>query len=80
MSELHGQATMFTMGGFRRFLSKANSGGVFLSLINEGYRFTRGSTCICWCMVSGQTGWYGWMGGLEEWVDGWTSGMGGWVD
>ena len=30
-------------------------------------------------MVSGQTGWYGWMGGLEEWVDGWTRGMGGWV-
>ena len=28
-------------------------------------------------MVSGQTGWYGWMGGLEEWVDGWTRGMGG---
>ena len=35
-----------------------------------------------------QTGWYGWMGGLEEWVDGWigygwVSGMGGlveWVD
>ena len=27
-----------------------------------------------------QTGWYGWMGGLEEWVDGWTRGMGGWVD
>ena len=57
------------MGGFRRFLSKANyeaklhnfSGGVFLSLINEGYRFTRGSTCICWCMVFGQTG--------GEWVD-----------
>ena len=20
------------------------------------------------------------MGGLEEWVDGWTRGMGGWVD
>ena len=39
-----------------------------MSLINEGYRFTRGSTCICWCMVFGQTGWYGW-----------TSGMGGWV-
>ena len=37
-------------------------------------------------MVSGQTGLYGWsrererhgwMGGLEEWVDGWTRGMGG---
>ena len=28
-------------------------------------------------MVFGQTGWYGWMGGLEEWVDGWTRGMGG---
>ncbi len=23
-------------------------------------------------MVSGQTGWYGWMGGLEEWMDGWS--------
>ena len=28
-------------------------------------------------MVSGQTGWYGWMGGLEEWVDG---GLVEWVD
>ena len=48
-------------------------------MCNEGYIFIRGSTCITWDMVFGQTGWYGWMGGLEEWVDGWTRGMGGWL-
>jgi len=60
-----------------------------LSLINEGYIFTRGSTWIRWDKVSVQTGG---MGGFPKknlkkfikfWADGWTSGMGGleeWVD
>ena len=51
-------------------------------MCNEGYIFIRGSTCITWDMVFGQTGWYGWMGGLEEWVDGWFgwSRRNGWMD
>ena len=42
--------------------------GAFLSLINEGYIFIRGLTCIRWGMVSGQTDRY--MSGFVEWVDG----------
>ena len=63
------------MGGFRRFLSKANyevnlhnfSGGVFLSLINEGYRFIRGSTWI--------RSMYGLRTDGRVWVDGWMGGF-----
>ena len=48
-------------------------------MCNEGYIFIRGSTWITWDKVSGQTGWYWWTRGMV-WVDGWTRGMGGWVD
>ena len=47
--------------------------GSFLSLINEGYIFIRGSTCIR-SMYGLRTDGRG-MGGLVEWVDGWMGGF-----
>ena len=42
--------------------------GSFLSLINEGYIFIRGSTCIRLGMVFGQTDRYMGGVGMDSWV------------
>ena len=44
----------FKQSELRKFHFLNFSGGVFLSLINEGYRFIRGSTCIS-CMYGLRT-------------------------